>query len=137
MWETACGAGGALSQSLMNPFRPIDDASFTLSKNAKTMISSRGMPVAAGLGKTDLTIEDCRAMALRNNLELQASRTQEITKRAISFSNKTRILPHFLFSADLSNRDNIPYSYSDIGAEQGKTPSFGGSGSVSQLGSRS
>ena len=130
MWERACGAGGALSQSLMNPFRPIDDASFTLSKNAKTMVNSRGIPAGAALGKTDLTIEDCRVMALRNNLELQASRTQEITKRAISFSNKTRILPHFLFSADLSNRDNIPYSYSDIGAEQGKTPTFGGTGSV-------
>jgi outer membrane protein TolC len=63
-------------------------------------------------------------MALRNNLELQAARTQELTKSAISFSNKTRMLPHFLFSGDLSNRDNIPYSYSDIGGLQGRQPAF-------------
>lgn len=126
----ASSVAGSLKQSILDPFRTIDDTAFTLSKSMETMMNKRVLPVSAALGKRDLSLENCRVMALRNNLELQAARTQELTKRAISFSNKTRILPHFLFSGDLSNRDNIPYSYSDIGSEQGKTPAFGQTGSV-------
>jgi outer membrane protein TolC len=121
---------GSIKHSLVDPFRKPDHITVSLSKEMNTMMNNRVVPSSAALGKRDLTLEDCRAMALRNNLELQSARTQELTKQAINFSNKTRILPHFLVSGDLSERENLPYSYSDIGAEQGKTPAFGGSGSV-------
>ncbi len=134
--HTLGAAAGSLKQSILEPFRTIDDAAFTLSKSAETLVNRRVIPVSAALGKRDLSLQDCRTMALRNNLELQAARTQELTKSAISFSNKTRMLPHFLFSGDLSNRDNIPYSYSDQGGYQGSTPGFKPGWSNQQLGRR-
>jgi len=128
--RAASNVTSSIKHSLVDPFRSIDHTAFALSKNAETIMNNRILPASAALGKRDLTLADCRTIALRNNLELQASRTQELTKQAIDFSNRTRILPHFLFSGDLSNRDNIPYSFSDIGADQGRPPSFGGSGSI-------
>ena len=120
----AASVSSSIKQSILDPFRSIDHEVLTLSKNSATVVNYRVLPASAALGKRDLTLADCRAIALRNNLELQASRTQELTKQAIDFSNRTRILPHFLFSGDLSNRDNIPYSFSDIGGDQGKQPAF-------------
>jgi outer membrane protein TolC len=119
-----------IKSTFKEPFGRDNHRQVTLSTSAYTLAGNRGMPVSAVLGKKTLSLEDCRRIALANNLELQVVRTAELTKRAITYSNRTKMLPHFLFSGDLSNRDNIPYSYSDIGAEQGKTPGFGQSGSV-------
>jgi hypothetical protein len=81
-------------------------------------------PAAAVVGERPLQIADCRSIALGSNLELHAARIEEVTKRAIEFSNRTKLLPRFLVSAELGERDNLAYSYSDPGNDQGKPPDF-------------
>ena len=58
------GAVSTLKQSILEPFRTIDDAAFTLSKSAETLVNKRVIPVSAALGKRDLSLQDCRKSSL-------------------------------------------------------------------------
>lgn len=123
---------GEVRSMLADPFRSVDHVQLNNTNAAFVLTNSRVKPITAEVGKRHLTLEECRSMALRNNLELQAAREDELTKQAIARSNKTKTLPHFLISAELGERDNIVYSYSDQGGNQGTAPGFGGTGQVSQ-----
>jgi len=118
---------------LSDPFKPVDPISYTRSKAASALMEYRIKPAAAVVGQKPLELAECRGLALGSNLELQAARIEEVSKRAIEFSNRTKLLPHFLVSAELGERDNLAYSYSDQGAYQGNAPDFSPipSGSVS------
>jgi len=107
---------------LVNPFASVNHVEFVNSKTAMTLINNRVKPATAVAGKRNLALEDCRAIALANNLELQAARLEELTQRAIRYSNQTRLLPHFMFSGDLSDRSTLRYSYSDVLGQEGKPP---------------
>lgn len=104
----------ALKAAINEPFGPDTHRELTVAKSSATLVNSRVIPVTAALGVRNLTLEDCRRLALSNNLDLQVARNAELTKSAIAYSNRTKMLPHFLFSGDLSNRDNIAYSFSQI-----------------------
>lgn len=104
----------ALRAAIREPFGPDNHRDLTMAKSATTLVNSRVKPVTAALGVRTLSLDDCRRLALANNLDLQVARNAELTKSAIAYSNRTKMLPHFLFSGDLSNRDNIPYSFSQI-----------------------
>ena len=68
--HTLGAAAGSLKQSIVEPFRTIDDTAFTLSKSAETMVNRRVIPVSAALGKTrSLT------SGLQDNGPAQQSRT--------------------------------------------------------------
>lgn len=120
----------AIKSAMIDPFKGVDHDRFTRSSAAMTVVNHRVKPATAAAGKRSLTLEDCRSTALANNLELQVARVDELTKAAIEYSNKTRMLPHFLFSGDLSQRDNPPYSFSDVLGREGMTPepASGGTG---------
>jgi len=77
-------------------------------------------------GKNAFDLQECRDLALKNNLELQVARLDEIIKNSISSSNRTKVLPHLVYSAELSNRDNTLYSYSDPMGFEGQAPEAGG-----------
>jgi len=94
--------------------RSVDDLQVTDSISAMTLLNHRIKPATTVTGKRFLTLEDCRSLALGNNLDLQASRLEELTQQAIEYSNRTRILPHFLFSGDLSDKSALRYSYSSV-----------------------
>jgi outer membrane protein TolC len=121
-------AVGALGSALTEPFRSIDHDRFTRATAAMTLANDRAKPATVALGKKHLTLEDCRGMALSNNLELQASRMDEITKQAIEYSNRTKVLPHFMFTGDLGERDNQSYAFSDVLGQEGLVPNPGASG---------
>lgn len=104
----------ALREAIREPFGPDNHRDLTMAKSATTLVNSRVKPVTAALGARTLSLEDCRRLALSNNLDLQVARNAELTKTAIAYSNRTKMLPHFLFSGDLSNRDNIAYSFSQV-----------------------
>ncbi len=72
-----------------------------------------------------LTLEDCKRTALARNLDLQAARIEEWTKAAMRDSNKKRILPHLLFTSELSERDNYGYAFSDVLGQEGLNPNPG------------
>jgi len=108
--------------SALNPFRAEDHVRFTSMNTPKMLAASRARPAAIVLGKKCLTLEDCRSMALKNNLELQIARVDEITKDALKNSALARGLPHFAFSSELRERDNPPYSYADVLGQEGVSP---------------
>ena len=103
----------------LNSFRSVDHLQVTDSISAMTLLNHRIRPATTVTGKRFLTLEDCRSLALGNNLDLQASRLEELTQQAIEYSNRTRILPHFLFSGDLSDKSALRYSYSDVLGQEG------------------
>lgn len=106
----------------LNPFRSEDHVRFTAVNAPKMLAASKNRPMPLAVGKACMTLEDCRATALTNNLELQIARVDELTKEAVKNSNIARGLPHFTFSSELSQRDNPPYSYSDILGQEGLVP---------------
>jgi len=114
------------NSAFLNPFRGADPLEFTRANSAMTLVNHRVRPATTLIGKRSLTLEDCRALALSNNLELQATRLEELSRRAIHYSNRTRILPHFLFTGDLSDRSALRFSYSDVLGQEGLPPRLGG-----------
>jgi len=117
-----------LKSTLGAPFRSVDHQQFTNAYSAATLANYRVKPASAALGKKELTLEDCRKFALANNLDIQVARLDEFTKNAVEYSNRTKLLPHFLFTGDLSERDNPLYSYSDVLGQEGRAPNPGQSG---------
>lgn len=105
-----------------------DHVNLTRSEAAMTLMNYRVKPATALVGKRFLSVEDCRGLALRNNLELQVARLEELTKRAIEFSSRTKLLPHFIVSSELGERDNVRYTYSDPTGQEGSPPQIGGGG---------
>jgi len=109
-----------------NPFRNPDHVQFTRASSAIALEGQRIAPATAITGKKEFELEECRALALRNNLDLQVARLDEIIKNSISSSNRTKVLPHLVYSAELGDRDNTLYSYSDPMGFEGQAPEAGG-----------
>ncbi len=112
-----------LTSALLDPFGGVDPELVTQVNADATLLHHRVMAASAVAGKRALTLEDCRSIALANNLDLQVARMDEITKQSIQYSNKTKLLPHVLFSGDLSQRDNPSFAYSDVLGAEGRAPS--------------
>ncbi|MBM4327696.1 MAG: TolC family protein [Deltaproteobacteria bacterium] len=117
--------------ALLSPFRSVDHVDFAPVNASRMLAESRSRPVTAALGKRSLTLEDCRQMALTNNLEVQVARWDELTREAVRWSSRARMLPHLSFTGDLSQRDNPLYSYSDVLGQEGLQPSADGTGVTS------
>jgi outer membrane protein TolC len=93
-----------------------------------TRVQHRVKPASTVVGQRPMTLEDCRSIALANNLELGVARIEELTKDAIAYSLKTKLLPHFLITGDLSQKSNLRFSYSDVFGQEGTLPRIGGTG---------
>jgi outer membrane protein TolC len=119
----ADGPLSELKSALVNPFGGVEPERVVQVNADETLLRHRTIPASAVAGKRALTLEDCRSIALANNLDLQVARIDEITKQSIQYSNKTKLLPHVLFSGDLSQRDNPSFSYSDVLGQEGRPPS--------------
>jgi outer membrane protein TolC len=79
------------------------------------------------VGKKELTLEECRRLALVNSLELQQGELEILTQKAIEYSNRTKMLPKFLYNGEFSERDALSYGYSQFYPDwkgfTGKVPS--------------
>lgn len=113
---------------LQNPFAGPDPVAVTNAVAEATLVHNRAKPVTAATGKHVLTLEECRALALKNSLEIQQARIETLTQQAIEYSNRTKLLPHLIFSTELSDRDNYAYSYSEILGQEGEIPEPGSTG---------
>ena len=103
----ALSMGESVKAAIANPFRTVDTEAFTRAKTAIALEKYRVRPSTTVLGKREFCLTECRGLALGNNLELQAARMEELSRAAIEFSNKTKMLPHFLISGELSSRDKL------------------------------
>ena len=114
---------------LDRPFQEIDHVGFSQGVSTGAIKEYRIRPATTVTGKREMTLEDCKAMALANSLDIQKVRSEEAAQAAMEYSNRTKVLPHFLFSAELSSRDNEAYSYSEVLGQMGVTPQPGTTGS--------
>jgi hypothetical protein len=79
-----------------------------------TVVNARRRPPVSVTGKKMLSLEDCRALALGQSLEIQQTHIEEFTQKAIEYSNVTKMLPRGLVTTELGWRDNPLYSYSNV-----------------------
>ncbi|MDQ7782882.1 MAG: TolC family protein [Desulfomonilaceae bacterium] len=118
----------ATKVSLKDPFAGPDPVALTQQETATTLISSRVRPASTVTNGRPLRLEDCRRIALATSLEIQQARIETLTQQAIEDSNRTRMLPKLILSAELSERDNLPFSYSEILGAEGSIPDPGSPG---------
>ena len=111
-----------LGNAIKSPFCDVDHVKFTRGTMAAAVVDKRVKPSTAVTGKRCLTLPECRALALKNNLDLQVARMEELSKMAIVYSTKTKLLPHAIVSTELSERDNQRFSYSDPMGQEGSNP---------------
>lgn len=107
----------------MSPFQAVDYKDVARSVAAPTLVESRVRPSTTISGKRSLTLDDCKNIALRNNLEIQSSIQDQITKREQRESQRTQILPHLSFNSELSERDNYRWAYGELLGSEGIGPS--------------
>jgi len=105
-----------------------DHVNLAQSVAASTVLNHRIRPSTTLTGKKVLTREDCRGLALSNSLEIEQARIEEISQQAVEYSNRTKLLPHLLLSGELGERDNEPFSYSEILGQEGAAPEPGSRG---------
>jgi outer membrane protein TolC len=110
------------------PFQETDHVSFSQGVSTGAIKEYRIRPATTVTGRREMTLEDCRAMALANSLDIQKVRSEETAQAAMEYSNRTKVLPHFLFSGELSSRDNEAFSYSEVLGQMGVTPQPGTTG---------
>jgi outer membrane protein TolC len=79
-----------------------------------TVANARLRPQSTITGKKVLVLEDCRALALGQSLEIQQTHIEEVTQKAVEYSNLTKMLPRAFLSTELGWRDNPQYSYSAV-----------------------
>lgn len=108
---------------IRNPFYRIDHVSLSRKKAADNISTHRIIPSEAITHKKSLTLQECRNLALSRNLKIQAARVNELTKAALRESQIKKTLPHLIFNAELSERDNYAYTFSDVLGFEGLTPS--------------
>lgn len=113
---------------LADPFDGPDHVRLAQSDAAAMIVNSRVRPATSVTLKKELTLRECRSIALTNSLEIQQARIEQLTQKAIEYSNRTKLLPHFIFSGELSERDNLPFSFSELLGREGESPNPGSFG---------
>ena len=103
-----------LRDRLRNPFESVDDVALTKSIIIANTEKHRIVPSTAAIGKKQLTLEECRRLALANSLELRQGEVEVLTQKAIEYSNRTKMLPHFTYNGEVSARDAMSFSYSEF-----------------------
>lgn len=127
-------AGKALQSvgaAATGPFSDPDHVEVTQAHSVHILAEHRVRPATTVLGKRELTLDECRSLALSNSLDLQAARFEELTKKHIAASRRKQQYPHLTFSGELGERDNHPYTYSDALGREGESPVPGGGPLVS------
>ena len=119
---------GKVEDFLADPFSNKELVPLIQSATSMTMFKFRSKPASAVTGRRLLTLADCRALAVASSLEIEKVRIEEISRRAVEFSNRTRMMPHVILAGELSERDNLAFSYSEILGREGVIPQPGSTG---------
>lgn len=92
---------------------------------ALILTDTRVRPASTFTGRRQLSIEECRNLALSRNLELASARLEEIGKNWAVRSSKKKMLPTLTFWGELSERNNYRWGTSELlGRESGIVPPF-------------
>ncbi len=118
----AAGTVGGARALILDPLMGTDHVSLSNSYAAMTAANHRVKPSTTVTGKKCLSLKECRDLALANSLEIQRARIEEVSLRAVEYSNRTKLLPNFIFAAELAQKDNPLYSFSEVLGREGEVP---------------
>jgi outer membrane protein TolC len=108
--------------SLKDPFMPTNHEELAKLKAEAGFAVHRTAPARAIVGDKPLTLVDCRALALTRNPDIRLARLEELARESAKDGQLKRILPHLVLTAELSERDNYRWGYSEVIEKQGITP---------------
>jgi outer membrane protein TolC len=89
-------------------------------RNASVVLQNyRARPLAvANLGQSNITLHDCRRIALGGSLDIQTAIWEEVVRENQAKASRVKMLPSIKLRYDLTARDRLPFSRSDVlGAE--------------------
>jgi len=73
-------------------------------------MKDRSTSTETGEGPSDLTLEDCKRLAIANNLTIQSAALEEMARQNLAAAEWAKMLPHAIVSAKFDQGDNIVYS---------------------------
>jgi len=96
-------------------------------ENASLILTtSRARPIeAANNGQTVLALHDCVRLALVNSLDIQSALWDEQVKNKLARASFGKMLPKIAGAYNLSQRDNLPWSRSDVIGQEGSYETLG------------
>lgn len=103
-------------------FDGVDHVEVTRAVASDAVRKYRFASAEAVAGKKVFELDECRSIALSNNLDLHAARLEEIARSVIERSNRHKLLPRASWSGEMSERDNTMFSYSDPMGREGQSP---------------
>ncbi len=109
----------ATSNAILDPFSSGDYRGLAQAKADRVLMESRIRPATTVTGKRELTLADCRRLALLNNGDIRISRWEERTREAAADISKTGLLPHLILTGEAYEGDIQRFTYSDVYARQG------------------
>ncbi|MEW6349544.1 MAG: TolC family protein [Thermodesulfobacteriota bacterium] len=115
-------AVGGTQSVVLDPLKGPDHVSLSSSYASMTAANHRVKPSTTVTGKKCLNLKECRDLALANSLEIQRARIEEVSLKAVEYSNRTKLLPHFIFAGELVQKDNPLYSFSEVLGREGEVP---------------
>jgi outer membrane protein TolC len=90
------------------------------------LTTSRARPIeAANNGKNVLALHDCVRLALGNNLDIQSALWDEQVKNKLARASLGKMLPRIQGSYNMSQRDTLPWSRSDVIGQEGLYEALG------------
>lgn len=99
--------------TICNPFASVDHVQVTQQKASSSVVDTRVKPATAMTGKRELTVDDCKALAMANCPELQVDCLDGLAKEFAARSFKKRLLPHVVFTAELGQTQAPRWYYGE------------------------
>ncbi len=96
LWSRPDEPGMAQFAAMSSPPQ-IGHEGLTRAVGTITLQTHRFTPARDVAGKSALNLQDCRSLALQDNLSLVVARLEEFTKKAIETTEASKMLPHVLF----------------------------------------
>jgi outer membrane protein TolC len=97
--------------TIPNPFASVDHVQLTQYKASCSVIDTRVKPATAVTGKQVLTLDDCRAMALAHNPDIQIATMEELSKASAAKGFQKKLLPHMVLSTDMGSTEAPRWHY--------------------------
>ncbi len=91
--------------TICNPFASVDHVQLTHFKAASSVINTRVKPATAVTGKQQLTLNDCKALAISNCPDLKVTCLEELSKGYAAKSFAKRMFPHLVLVSELGETE--------------------------------
>ncbi len=99
--------------TLCNPFASVDHVQLTQFKAATSVIDTRVKPATAVTGKQQLTVNDCKALAMASCPDLRVTCLEELSKGYAARSFAKRMFPHLVMASELGQTEAPRWYYGE------------------------